>query len=49
MKMTVLAGCIAGAISDWADGFIARKYNQTVSIRQINILLSGRHFFTTIE
>mmetsp|Transcript_4031 Transcript_4031/g.6246 ORF Transcript_4031/g.6246 Transcript_4031/m.6246 type:complete len:244 (-) Transcript_4031:173-904(-) len=27
MKVVALAGCAAGAISDWADGFIAKNFN----------------------
>jgi hypothetical protein len=30
MKSLALGGCIIGAISDWADGYIAKNYNQKV-------------------
>ena len=32
MKEAALVGCAVAAFTDWLDGYIARKWNQTVKI-----------------
>ena len=32
MKTVALVGCAIGGATDWLDGYIARNYNQMVSV-----------------
>lgn len=40
MKEAAILGCVAGAFSDWLDGYIAKSYNQKVYKYGIGILIS---------